>query len=138
MISIPGDPEELRRWRADTPAVEAGRVHLNNAGAALMPNPVINAIHHHLEREVRLGGYEAADEVAGRIDRVYQGVAELVGAPGGRNIALVENATVAFSQALSAFDLAPGDVILTTRNDYVSNQLMYLSLGERRGVRVVR
>jgi selenocysteine lyase/cysteine desulfurase len=50
----------------------------------------------------------------------------------------VENATVAFAQALSAFDFERGDVILTTRNDYVSNQLMYLSLAERRGVEVVR
>jgi selenocysteine lyase/cysteine desulfurase len=51
---------------------------------------------------------------------------------------VVENATVAFAQALSAFDFAPGDVILTTTNDYISNQLMYLSLARRAGVRVVR
>ena len=132
------DPAELRRWRADTPAADAGRIHLNNAGAALMPLPVFNAIQHHLEREQRLGGYEAADEVSGRISRIYDELAGLVGAPGGRNIALVENATVAFSQALSAFDPGPGDVILTTRNDYASNQLMYLSLAERLGVEIVR
>ena len=131
------DPAELKRWRADTPAAEAGRIHLNNAGAALMPLPVYNAIHHHLERELRLGGYEAADEVSGRIDRAYDEVAQLIGA-GSRNVAMVENATVAFAQALSAFDAGPGDVVVTTRNDYASNQLMYLSLAERRGVEVVR
>ena len=139
MSEIPTtDPAELRRWRADTPAADAGRIHLNNAGAALMPLPVFNAVHHHLEREVRLGGYEAADEVAGRIARVYDELADLLHAPGPRNIALVENATVAFAQALSAFDLAAGDVVLTTRNDYASNQIMYLSLAERRGVDIVR
>jgi selenocysteine lyase/cysteine desulfurase len=53
-------------------------------------------------------------------------------------VAIVENATVAFAQALSAFDFQPGDVILTTTNDYVSNQLMYLSLARRAGVRIVR
>lgn len=132
------DAAELQRWRADTPAAGAGRIHLNNAGAALMPLPVFNAIRHHLEREIRLGGYEAADEVAGRIDRVYDEVAGLLQAPAGRNIALVENATVAFAQALSAYDPGPGDVVLTTRNDYASNQLMYLSLAERRGVEIVR
>lgn len=139
MSGIPTtDPAELRRWRADTPAVEAGRIHLNNAGAALMPLPVFNAVHHHLEREIRLGGYEAADEVAGRIGRVYDELAALLGAPGARSVALVENATVAFAQALSAFDPGPGDVVLTTRNDYASNQLMYLSLAERRGIEIVR
>ncbi|MFO7894705.1 MAG: aminotransferase class V-fold PLP-dependent enzyme [Longimicrobiales bacterium] len=130
------DPH-LDRWRADTPAALAGRIHLNNAGAGLMPAPVLEAIQNHLELESRLGGYEAADAVRERIDAAYGDVAALIGAA-ARNVAVVENATVAFSQALSAFDFAPGDVILTTRNDYASNQLMYLSLADRRGVEVVR
>jgi selenocysteine lyase/cysteine desulfurase len=50
----------------------------------------------------------------------------------------VENSTVAFFQALSAFDFKPGDVIVTTRNDYVSNQLAYLSLAKRQGVEIRR
>jgi selenocysteine lyase/cysteine desulfurase len=51
---------------------------------------------------------------------------------------VVENATVAFAQALSAFDFRAGDTILTSRNDYISNQLMYLSLARRLGVRIER
>jgi selenocysteine lyase/cysteine desulfurase len=39
---------------------------------------------------------------------------------------------------LSSFDFAPGDVIITSRCDYTSNQLHYLSLARRLGVRVVR
>ncbi len=127
----------LERWRRDTPAALAGRIHLNNAGAALMPEPVVSIIRDHLDREVRLGGYEAADDARSRIEAAYEATAGLVGA-GARNIAVVENATVAFAQALSAYDFVPGDVIVTTRNDYASNQLMYLSLAERRGVEVVR
>ena len=130
-------PQELERFRADTPAVAHGRIHLNNAGAALMPRPVIAAVQGHLEREVQLGGYEAADAAAQALEAAYGHVAALVGTM-PRNIAVVENATVAFAQALSAFDLRAGDVILTSRNDYVSNQLMYLSLARRAGVRVVR
>ena len=136
MSSGPSDPR-LDRWRADTPAALAGRIHLNNAGASLMPEPVVDAIREHLELEVRLGGYEAADAVRDRIDAVYSDVAALIGGA-SRNVAVVENATVAFAQALSAYDFQPGDVIVTTRNDYASNQLMYLSLAERRGVEIVR
>ncbi len=55
-----------------------------------------------------------------------------------RNIALVQNSTVAFAQAISAFEFKPGDVILTSRSDYASNQIMYLSLAQRRGIEVVR
>ena len=127
----------VERLRRDTPAATRGRIHLNNAGAALMPEPVLSVVREHLEREVRLGGYEAAAEARPRIEEVYDEVGALVGAE-RRNIAIVENATVAFAQALSSFDFRPGDVILTTRNDYASNQLMYLSLAERRGVEVVR
>ncbi len=128
---------EIERWRADSAATLAGLVHLNNAGAALMPRPVAEAVRTHLDLELRIGGYEAADAAADRIARSYDDVARLVGAA-ARNIAIVENATVAFAQALSAFDFRRGDVILTTRSDYISNQLMYLSLHERLGVNVVR
>ncbi len=127
----------LARWRQDTPAAMAGRIHMNNAGAALMPEPVFTMIRDHLDREMRRGGYEAADDAQVRIHESYRALGEFVGTS-GRNIAVVENATVAFSQALSAFDFESGDVVLTTRNDYASNQLMYLSLAERRGVEVIR
>jgi selenocysteine lyase/cysteine desulfurase len=124
------------RWRSDTAAVLAGRIHLNNAGAALMPRPVVTAITDHIEREVHLGGYEAADAAAPDIRQAYEYLGALTGSA-ARNIAVVENATVAFAQALSAFDFEAGDVIVTTRNDYVSNQLMYLSLARRLGVQIV-
>ena len=130
------DPQ-LQKWRADTPAADAGRIHLNNAGAGLMPTPVMKAIEEHFKREMALGGYEAGDAAASQIEDSYNEIARLIGAR-SRNVAVVENATVAISQALSAFDFVAGDVILTTRSDYISNQLMYLSLGKRRGVQLVR
>src|SRR5438105_1589642 len=129
-------PVELDRWRRDTPGCR-DRIHLNNAGAGLMPRPVLDAITNHLAREAAIGGYEAADEAEPLVRETYALVAQLVGAA-PRNIALVENATVAFSQALSAFDFRPGDRIVTTRTDYPSNQLMYLSLAQRAGVETVR
>jgi selenocysteine lyase/cysteine desulfurase len=102
-----------------------------------MPMPVLRAIESHLELEMRRGGYEAADAAQELVSAAYADVARLLGAQ-PRNIAVVENATVAFAQAMSAFDLRSGDVILTTRNDYVSNQLVYLSLQRRLGVCIVR
>ena len=53
---------ELERWRADTPGC-AHRNHLNNAGAALMPQPVIDAITSHIALESEIGGYEAEDSL---------------------------------------------------------------------------
>lgn len=102
-----------------------------------MPQPVLDVITKHLQRETEIGGYEAADEAEPRVRECYEALARLVGAK-ARNIAVVENATVAFSQTLSAFDFHPGDVIVTTRADYPSNQLMFLSLARRLGVEVRR
>ena len=52
--------ETVAQWRAETPGT-APRVHLNNAGAALMPSPVISAMTDPIALESEIGGYEAAD-----------------------------------------------------------------------------
>jgi selenocysteine lyase/cysteine desulfurase len=129
-------PAELGRWRADTPGCTRV-VHLNNAGAALAPRPVQSAILDHLALEQEIGPYEAADDRREEVQRAYATMGRLLGTE-ARNIALVQNSTVAFAQAISAFDFKPGDVILTSRSDYASNQIMYLSLAHRRGVEIVR
>jgi len=134
--TLTATPSALDRWRRDTPGCR-DRIHLNNAGAALMPRPVLDTLARHVQREGEIGGYEAAEEAAAAVRETYELVARLVGTA-ARNIAVVENATVAFSQALSAFDFHPGDRIVTTRADYPSNQLMYLSLARRCGVEIVR
>src|SRR4029453_1350536 len=52
--------------------------------------------------------------------------------------AFPENPTASLVQALSSIPLERDDVILTTRNDYASNQIQFLSLQRRMGVRVLR
>jgi selenocysteine lyase/cysteine desulfurase len=126
----------VKHWREDTPGCE-NQIHLNNAGAGLMPRAVLDAMVAHLNREANFGGYESADDAEAAVGKAYANVAKVLGTQ-PRNIAVVENSTVAFFQALSAFDFKPGDVIVTTRNDYISNQLAYLSLARRHGVEVRR
>jgi selenocysteine lyase/cysteine desulfurase len=133
----PVSPERLAAWRRDTPGCGGPepRIHLNNAGSAFSPRPVLEAIFGHLTREQEIGGYEAADEAAGRLEETYADLARLLGgAP--RNVAVVENATVAVAQALAAFDFVPGDVLVTTASDYPSNFILYEALARRRGLEV--
>ncbi len=127
---------DIEVLRADTPGC-GHCTHLNNAGAALMPEPVLQAVREHLELEARHGGYEAAELAADAIQDTYAAIAELLGAK-ARQIALVENATAAFGQALSSIPFRAGDVIVTSRADYVSNQIMFLALIRRCGVELVR
>ena len=135
-MSLPADPPELARWRADTPGSERV-IHLNNAGAALQPAAVRDAVLRHLELEQEIGGYEAADAQVDALRDAYQAVGRLIGAS-GRNVAMQQSSTVAFAQAFAAFDLRRGDLILTSRADYASNQIMYLALSRRVGVEIVR
>lgn len=126
----------VEQLRADTPGCQR-LIHLNNAGAGLMPQAVVRAVCEHLELESRVGGYEAAEARSAAIEATYRVVAELIGAR-PENVALTESATISTLQALSSIPFERGDVILTTNDDYVSSQLQLLSLHERFGVRVVR
>ena len=127
---------ELARLRDETPGTRE-RIHLNNAGSSLPPRSVLEASLEHLELEARIGGYEAENARREEIRATYEAVGRLLGAPAD-HVAFVENATVAFAQALSSVPFERGDVILTSREDYVSNQLMLLSLAKRFGIVIER
>ncbi|MCB0718165.1 MAG: aminotransferase class V-fold PLP-dependent enzyme [Bacteroidetes bacterium] len=126
----------ISQLRAETPGC-AERIHLNNSGSSLMPDPVLTVIRQYIDLESRIGGYEAHAAMAGAFDDAYRAVAQLVGSS-ARNIAFTESATVSFAQAVSSVPFERGDIILTTRNDYNSNQIQFLSLRDRLGVAVVR
>ena len=127
--------DTVAQWRAETPGT-AHRMHLNNAGAALMPSPVISAMTDHIALESEIGGYEAADARESAIAEAYHEIASLINAT-PRNIGIVANATAGFIQAMSSFDFARGDIIVTTRSDYTSHQIQFLALSQRLGVEVL-
>jgi len=132
---IPHMTMDIDVLRAQTPGC-AGRIHLNNAGAALLAQPTLDTMTGHLRREAEIGGYEAADEARDRIAAVYAALAELVG---GRSdeIALFDNATHAWNAAFYSVPLSRGDRILTGHAEYGSNVLAYLQTARRTGAEVV-
>jgi len=122
---------DLAKVRADTPGV-AHVAHFNNAGSALPPRPVTDAVIGHLDLESRVGGYEAEALARRRIEATYDAVAALVN--GHRDeIALVENATVAWRTAFYGLRFGPGDRILTSVAEYASNYIAYLQTVARTG-----
>ncbi|MFD7631695.1 aminotransferase class V-fold PLP-dependent enzyme [Streptomyces sp. NPDC059851] len=126
---------DVAALRADTPGCESV-IHFNNAGCGLIARPVLRAVIDHLHLEAEIGGYEASAARAAEIADFHASIGELVGAR-ARNIAFAGSATHAYTKALSAIDFRPGDVVLTTRNDFISNQIAFLALRRRHGVRIV-
>jgi selenocysteine lyase/cysteine desulfurase len=125
---------DLARARRETPGCTTV-LHFNNAGAALMPQPVIDAVINHIQLEARIGGYEAAAQAHAAVARVYDAAAELLGCHRDE-IAVVENATRAWDMAFYAVPLGPGDRILTAMVEYASNYIAFLQVARKTGATI--
>jgi selenocysteine lyase/cysteine desulfurase len=123
---------DLERVRAETPGCEHV-LHFNNAGAALMPQPVIDAVRGHIELEARIGGYEAAERESARLEHTYDAVATLIGASSDE-VALMDGATRAWDIVFHSLRFEPGDRILTSNTEYASNLIGMLQVARRSGV----
>ncbi len=124
----------IEALRAETPG--CGKViHLNNAGAGLMPEPVLRAITGHLELEAEIGGYEAADLKADELEGAYDTLARFLNCDRDE-VAFIENATRAWDMAFYSIPFQSGDRILTAQAEYVSNYMAYLQVRKRHGVQI--
>ena len=122
---------DIHRARRETPGCEQV-LHFNNAGAALMPQPVLHATIGHLQLEALIGGYEAAEQSHEAVEHVYNAAATLLGCHRDE-IAIVENATRAWDMAFYAVPLGPGDRILTAVAEYASNYIAFLQVARKTG-----
>lgn len=125
---------DIDRARAETPGTRTV-THLNNAGASLPPQPVLDAVIDHLRLEAEIGGYEAAARNAAKIERAYDAVAALLNCT-REEVALMESATMAWDMAFHALRFGPGDRILTGMAEYASNVIPFLQAARRTGARV--
>jgi cysteine desulfurase/selenocysteine lyase len=125
---------DVARAREETPGC-AHVIHFNNAGASLMPRPVLERVLDHLRMEAEIGGYEAEEREEAALARVYDSVAGLIGAQ-REEIAIVEHATRAWDLAFYSLRFGPGDRILTSNAEYASNYIAFLQRRRRTGATI--
>lgn len=101
-----------------------------------MPDVVTKAMLDHIRLESEIGGYEAADLKSDAIREFYDEAALLFNCKPA-NIAFTASATDSYTRALSSIPFKNGDIILTDKDDFVSNQIQFLSLQKRLGVKIV-
>ena len=123
---------DVQKARIETPGCKYV-LHLNNAGASLLPQPVIEAVNAHFLLEVERGGYEAAVLAQSKVQNFYQAASQLIGCQ-PHEIAFIENATRAWDMIFYSFDFKPGDKILTAVAEYASNYIAFLQIAKKKGV----
>lgn len=123
--------------RQETRGLSDGKLFFNNAGSSLMPNIVVDSMLDYLKQEEQLGGYEVANRNAELLENFYTETSKLINCESS-NIAFMTSATEAFSKALSSIIFKEGDVIITTVDDYISNQITFISLHKRSNVKIIR
>ena len=126
----------IHQIRQDTPACQ-NLIHFNNAGASLNPTSVIQKVKEYLDEEAQVGGYELARIRANDVNAFYTEIARLLNTQ-AHNIAFATSCTEAYSKALASIPFKKGDIVLTSDDDYASNQLCFLSLQARVGVKIIR
>ncbi len=100
--------------RAETPACTAG-VHLNNASAALAPEPVMHAMRVYLDDELALGPHAAGERHAERVEQVLTSVARLAGAA---RVECFDTVARTFALMMGAIDWREGDRLLLSRSEW--------------------
>jgi cysteine desulfurase / selenocysteine lyase len=125
---------DVDKARAETPGCEFV-AHFNSAGSSLPPQVVVDTVVRHLLAEARIGGYEAEDEAAGRIEGVYDSIARLISCDRSE-VALLESATRAWDMAFYSIPLRKGDRILTSHAEYASNVIAFLHVAKRHGASI--
>lgn len=122
---------DVQKARKETPGCSKV-LHFNNAGASLLPTPVIEAVNAHFKLETEIGGYEAADLAQKTIHHFYEAAAKLIHCT-PQEIAYLENATRAWDMVFYSFAFKPGDRILTAKAEYASNYIAFLQIAKKTG-----
>jgi cysteine desulfurase / selenocysteine lyase len=126
--------QEIQKFRAETIGTTK-RIHFNNAGASMPPDVVVETVVDYLKEEALFGGYETEFKYKAQLDNTYALIARLINADADE-IAVVENASLAWGLAFNGIDFKKGDVIITSEMEYVTNLIGFLNVKNTHGIEI--
>lgn len=111
-------------------------VHLNNAGAALLPACVVDSVVSQWKLEEQIGGYEAASVSAENLAAFYESAARLLNCD-AKEIAFVDSATRAWNSVLYSIPFHKGEKIITSRAEFGTNVVTLQHVAEVHDLQLV-
>lgn len=127
--------QEIQQIRAETKGT-SNKIHFNNAGCSMSPDVVLKTMVDYLYEEANFGGYEVEARYNEQLDKVYDSIAQLINAEKDE-IAIVENASTAWTLAFNGINFKPGDEIITCEMEYVTNLIGLVHVQKTQGVKIV-
>jgi selenocysteine lyase/cysteine desulfurase len=126
--------KEIQKFRTETKGTSEW-THFNNAGASLPPDMVVETVIQYLSEEAGRGGYETEYKYKEQLENVYQLIARLIHAE-KNEVAIVENASMAWGLAFNGIKFQQGDEIITSEMEYVTNILGFLNAEQTYGIQI--
>ncbi len=126
--------KEIQKFRSETKGT-LECIHFNNAGASLPPDDVVETVIQYLNEEATQGGYELEYKYREQLENVYHLIARLIHAEKDE-VAIVENASMAWGLAFNGIQFKKGDEIITSEMEYVTNLLGFLNAEKTHGVQI--
>lgn len=124
----------INQIRQNTPGC-LDKIFINSAGSSLMSKEVVQISKDYMDMEADIGGYDVMANHYEDFNLFYLEASKLINA-NPRNMAFAISATDAYSKVLYSFKWTEKDVILTTKDDYVSNIISFIHINRRFGSQI--
>jgi selenocysteine lyase/cysteine desulfurase len=113
--------------------VDRSQVNLNNGGVSPSPAPVLDAMKRHLDFSNEAPAHNMWRLLEPQVETVRQRLARLFGCD-TEEMAITRNASESLQTCQFGFDLAPGDEVLTTTQDYPRMITTFEQRARREGI----
>ncbi len=127
------DVEDVRK---DFPILDKGVIYLDNAASSLTPEQVVlkeMEFYREYRANVERGVHRLSQRASVEYERAHELVADFIGAPSARSVAMLRNTTEGLNLVANSLDWRKDDKVVTTVIEHHSNFITWLRAARRHG-----